>query len=188
MLATIFKFKNSIPLTRYICMNIEKNIENTTDNVAPHIPVMVEESLNYLKLKDGETMLDMTFGAGGHSKKILEKFPNVRLICLDRDIIAYNYAKELSEKHPKVLPLLGKFSDLPELLNTHSIRQKSVDSILFDFGCSSMQFDEADRGFSVSKNGPLDMRMDGNRNPGIYIYMFIFNSKLNGFYLFIYLN
>lgn len=167
MLANILKCKNSISLIRYMCVNTEKTIENTNKNVTAHIPVMAEESLNYLKIKDGETILDMTFGAGGHSKKILEKFPNVRLVCLDRDIVAFNYAKELSAQCPNVLPLLGKFSDLPQLLGTYNIRQNSVDSILFDFGCSSMQFDEANRGFSVSKNGPLDMRMDGNRDPGI---------------------
>lgn len=127
----------------------------------PHIPVMADEVLHYLKPEKGNTILDMTFGAGGHSKKILESVPSIKLLALDRDPIAYNYASKLAEEYPsQVVPLLGKFSDLPNLLKQNSIREKSIDGILFDFGCSSMQFDCADRGFSVAKNGPLDMRMD----------------------------
>lgn len=166
MLASSLRFKNTLLNIRGMCISVEKNI--TGKNVTPHIPVMLEESINYLNLKDGETVLDMTFGAGGHSRRILQKFPNIQLICLDRDQTAFNYANDLSKSYPKILPLLGKFSDLPQLLSSHKIRQNSIDGILFDFGCSSMQFDQAHRGFSVSKNGPLDMRMDGNREPGLY--------------------
>lgn len=131
----------------------------------PHVPVMADKVLQYLKAEEGNTILDMTFGAGGHSKKILESVPSIKLLALDRDPIAYNYASNLAEEYPsQVVPLLGKFSDLPRLLQEIKIRENSIDGILFDFGCSSMQFDCADRGFSVSKNGPLDMRMDGNQN------------------------
>ncbi|KAJ8940756.1 hypothetical protein NQ314_010618 [Rhamnusium bicolor] len=132
---------------------------------------MAEESLNYLKPENHQIILDMTFGAGGHSRKILKAAPNIKLLALDRDPKAFSFAKELAEEYPsQVIPLLGRFSELPNLLASHNIKQNSIDCILFDFGCSSMQFDEADRGFSVSKNGPLDMRMDGNRYPGnLYI-------------------
>lgn len=132
----------------------------------PHTPVMVNEVLHYLKPEKGTTILDMTFGAGGHSIKILESVPNVKLLALDRDPIAHNYALKLAERYPtQVVPLLGKFSELPDLLKQKGFHQNSIDGILFDFGCSSMQFDSADRGFSISQNGPLDMRMDGNRDP-----------------------
>lgn len=142
-----------------------ETIRDTT-NQKPHIPVMADEVLHYLKPEAGNTILDMTFGAGGHSNKILESVPSIKLLALDRDPVAYNYASKLAEKYPsQVVPLLGKFSDLPNLLKQYSVRENSVDGILFDFGCSSMQFDCADRGFSVSKNGPLDMRMDGSQNP-----------------------
>lgn len=132
----------------------------------PHLPVMADEVLRYLKPEGSQLILDMTFGAGGHSQRILEAAPNVQLLALDRDPTAYNYATNLSEKYPsQVVPLLGRFSELPELLKSKNIRHNSIDGILFDFGCSSMQFDTACRGFSVSKNGPLDMRMDGVRFP-----------------------
>lgn len=127
---------------------------------------MVQEVLDGLKPCKNQTFLDMTFGAGGHSLQILKSAPNVRILALDRDSTAYNYAVELSKIYPnQIIPMLGRFSELPELLKKENIKQNSIDGILFDFGCSSMQFDTAYRGFSVSKDGPLDMRMDGDRFP-----------------------
>lgn len=162
------KYIKTCTKVKYLSTLVDKNIELTNVNIAPHVPVLLEESISYIKPKNNETILDMTFGAGGHSKKILEKYPNVRLLCLDRDTTAFNYAEQLSKQYYSVVPLLGKFSDLPNLLRSHNIKQNSIDSILFDFGCSSMQLDQAGRGFSLSKNGPLDMRMDGNRELGMY--------------------
>ncbi|XP_044744428.1 probable methyltransferase-like protein 15 homolog [Coccinella septempunctata] len=130
----------------------------------PHIPVMLNEAVEYLKPGEKQTILDMTFGAGGHSRKLLESAPQIKILALDRDPTAYNYALTLSKEYPdQVIPLLGKFSDLPKLLNTHKFGKNSIDGILMDCGCSSMQFDNEERGFSISKNGPLDMRMDSNR-------------------------
>jgi len=129
-----------------------------------HTPVMAEEVLSMLDIKPGQTILDMTFGAGGHSKRILDFCPEVRVLGLDRDPVAYSFGERLSLEHPeRLLPLLGRFSELPQLLQENNI--KSVDSILMDLGCSSMQFDTDSRGFSISRDGPLDMRMDGNRFP-----------------------
>lgn len=141
--------------------------EKCVEKRPAHIAVMVEEALSYLKPEKDQVILDMTFGAGGHSRRILESAPNIKLLALDRDPTAFQYAQKLAEEYPhQVTPLLGCFSELPGLLKAQNIKQNSIDSIIFDFGCSSMQFDEAERGFSVSKNGPLDMRMDGNRCPG----------------------
>ncbi|XP_075222596.1 putative methyltransferase-like protein 15 homolog [Lycorma delicatula] len=132
----------------------------------PHIPVMKENVLKYLGLKPHSVLLDMTFGAGGHTKSVLESSPHVIVYCLDRDPVAYNYAVELEKTYPsQVIPLLGRFSELPHLFKKIGVKQNSIDGILFDFGCSSMQFDDPKRGFSVSKDGPLDMRMDGTRFP-----------------------
>jgi len=103
----------------------------------------------------------MTFGAGGHTERILQENDKTIVYCLDRDPTAYSIAQELSERYPnRVVPLNGKFSDLPILLKKLGCKMNSFDGILFDFGASSMQFDTASRGFSISKNGPLDMRMD----------------------------
>ncbi|KAJ8967653.1 hypothetical protein NQ317_011592 [Molorchus minor] len=122
------------------------------ENNLAHASVMPEETLKYLKPENNQTILDMTFGAGGHSRRILQVSPNIKLLALDRDPRAYGYAQQLQKEYPdKVIPLLGCFSELPSLLKAEGIRPNSVDSILFDFGCSSMQFDEAHRGFSISK-------------------------------------
>ena len=130
------------------------------------MPVMADETLEYLKPSGKQIIIDMTFGAGGHTKRILDSSPDVKVIALDRDPAAHNLAQEMTETYPnRLIPFLGRFSELPTILTQLNVHQNSVDGILFDFGCSSMQFDEADRGFSISKNGPLDMRMDKDRYP-----------------------
>lgn len=134
--------------------------------ILPHTPVMVKEVVQYLQPSQDSTFIDMTFGAGGHTKMLVNISNKIKVICLDRDPVAYAFAKKLAEEYPnQVFPLLGRFSELPALLENQGIQQNSVDGILFDFGCSSMQFDVAERGFSISKDGPLDMRMDGERFP-----------------------
>lgn len=140
---------------------VNENVNNVS-----HVPVMADEVLQYLEPLPKKTIVDMTFGAGGHTVKILNTFPEVKIFALDRDPIAHEFAHKLSEKYPgQIIPLLGRFSELPQLLCQHKVQKNSIDGFLFDFGCSSMQFDVADRGFSISKNGPLDMRMDGFRCP-----------------------
>ncbi|XP_041969609.1 probable methyltransferase-like protein 15 homolog [Aricia agestis] len=131
-----------------------------------HTPVMLNEVIKYLNPSDDELFIDMTFGAGGHTKKILDT-ANCKVITLDRDPVAYEKSLSLAENYSKgrVTPLLGKFSELPNLLKQNGVKQSSVDGILFDFGCSSMQLDTGERGFSISKNGLLDMRMDAGRDP-----------------------
>ncbi|CAH1637539.1 unnamed protein product [Spodoptera littoralis] len=130
-----------------------------------HTPVMLNESIKHLNPQNNDLIIDMTFGAGGHSRKILEA-ADCRLITLDRDPVAYEKAQKLAEEYPnRVIPLLGRFSELPALLKAKGIKQSSIDGMLFDFGCSSMQLDVGERGFSISKNGYLDMRMDAGRDP-----------------------
>lgn len=130
-----------------------------------HTPVMLNEVIKHMKPRNNELYIDMTFGAGGHSRKILES-ADCKLITLDRDPIAYEKALKLAEAFPnRVIPVLGRFSELPSLLKEKGISQSSIDGILFDFGCSSMQMDTGERGFSVSQNGLLDMRMDAGRDP-----------------------
>lgn len=148
-------------------MILKRLISSTTATTkyVDHIPVLATKALEYLSPSDDKTYIDMTFGAGGHTKQILDSSPTVKVLALDRDPVAYGKATEMEKDYPnRLLPMLGKFSDLPMLLKKQNIHFNSVDGILFDFGCSSMQFDEADRGFSLSKNGPLDMRMDRGTN------------------------
>lgn len=108
--------------------------------------------------KAGQRFLDLTYGAGGHTARLLSSAKDVTVHALDRDPIAYEMAVEAASTSPGLFPLLGKFSDLPNLLSVDY--QGYFDGILIDCGCSSMQFDEAERGFSISRDGPLDMRMD----------------------------
>lgn len=166
ILRKIYKFRS-------VCCSVHFGISRTCSQQEAvkkeellHIPVMVNEVLECLQPKPGQTFIDMTFGAGGHSQRILESAPDIKLFVLDRDPVSYSIARRLADKYPgQIEPLLGRFSELPALLTSHGIRRNSIDGIFFDFGCSSMQFDVAQRGFSVSKDGPLDMRMDGDRFP-----------------------
>ncbi|XP_077444297.1 12S rRNA N(4)-cytidine methyltransferase METTL15 [Stigmatopora argus] len=130
----------------------------------PHMPVMLKEVLHYLDIQPGHVVLDMTFGGGGHTKAILEEISDVTVLALDRDPTAISLAQELAKENPgRVRPLLGLFSELEALLSSVNVRAGTIDAVLLDAGCSSMQLDQAERGFSLSKDGPLDMRMDGMR-------------------------
>lgn len=96
---------------------------------------------------------------------MLEVSPEIKIVALDRDPVAHQAAQQLASHHPlNVFPVLGKFSEMPKLLDNIGIQRGSVDGMLFDFGCSSMQMDDATRGFSISKDGPLDMRMNCSPN------------------------
>ncbi|XP_029317801.1 12S rRNA N(4)-cytidine methyltransferase METTL15 [Cottoperca gobio] len=132
----------------------------------PHTPVMLKEVLHYLDIQPGQVVLDMTFGGGGHTKAILNMVPEVTVLALDRDPTAISLAQQLAKEYSgRVKPLLGQFSELEALLSNMNIKPGSIDAVLLDAGCSSMQMDQAERGFSLSKDGPLDMRMDGGRYP-----------------------
>ncbi|XP_039924160.1 12S rRNA N4-methylcytidine (m4C) methyltransferase [Hirundo rustica] len=131
-----------------------------------HIPVMLEEVVNCLSPQPGQRFLDMTFGAGGHTRALLEKASDITVYALDRDPTAYEIAQQLSKAYPEqIQPLLGQFSQSESLLISSGVQPGTLDGILLDAGCSSMQFDTPERGFSLQKDGPLDMRMDSDRYP-----------------------
>lgn len=107
--------------------------------------------------------IDATFGAGGHSCAIL-KSAMCKVFAVDRDPMAIEIAQVLStrpEYKGRLKPIHGKFSQLLELAKHNNINEESIHGVLLDVGPSSMQFDDPSRGFSVNKDGPLDMRMDG---------------------------
>ncbi|XP_075044119.1 12S rRNA N(4)-cytidine methyltransferase METTL15 isoform X2 [Mixophyes fleayi] len=133
---------------------------------ALHLPVMVNEVISCLCPKEGQTILDMTFGAGGHTTSILKQAPNIKVLALDRDPAAYSIAQRLSNCDGyHIQPLLGRFSECENLLLSAGVEPGTLDGVLIDAGCSSMQFDTPERGFALSKDGPLDMRMDHDRYP-----------------------
>ncbi|NXV11988.1 MET15 protein, partial [Cepphus grylle] len=131
-----------------------------------HIPVMLEEVVNCLSPQPGQCFLDMTFGAGGHTRALLEKASDITVYALDRDPTAYKIAQQLSESYPnQIRALLGQFSQSEALLISSGVEPGTLDGVVLDAGCSSMQFDTPERGFSLQKDGPLDMRMDSDRYP-----------------------
>jgi 16S rRNA (cytosine1402-N4)-methyltransferase len=119
-----------------------------------HIPVMLTESIELLRVIEGRWYVDGTFGAGGHSTAILER--GGRVLALDKDPAAEDHAQDLrgSDFHFKQ----SNFRDLASVLMTTGIT--CIHGVLFDLGVSSMQLSQAERGFSYRKDGPLDMRMD----------------------------
>ncbi|EHH19844.1 hypothetical protein EGK_02579, partial [Macaca mulatta] len=126
-----------------------------------HIPEMVDEVVHCWSPQKGQAFPDMTFGSGGHIKAILQKESDIDIVlyALDRDTTAYVLAEHLSELYH----MLGQFSQDEVLLMKTEVQPGTFDGVLMDLGCSSMQLDTPKRGFSLQKDGPLDMRMDAGR-------------------------
>ena len=126
---------------------------------APHTPVLLEEVLEWLRIKPDGTYIDATLGAGGHSEAIAKRLTSGRLISLDRDAQALELAQErLKIFGAKVTLVHARFSRIAEVAQELGI--PGVDGALADLGVSSMQLDQAARGFSFREAAPLDMRMD----------------------------
>jgi 16S rRNA (cytosine1402-N4)-methyltransferase len=129
-----------------------------------HVPVLLEEVLEYLNVRPGGVICDATLGLAGHSTAIAKRLGGKgKLIGFDRDPEAMEAAKvrlaevraELGEEMPEVVLVAKAFSEAAS-----EIGPGSLDGLLADFGVSSLQLDEAHRGFSFRTDGPLDMRMD----------------------------
>lgn len=122
-----------------------------------HIPVLLQESAEYLRVKEGKHYIDATLGGGGHTKELLRR--GGRVLGIDVDSNAINFVKERL-KNDAVTLVLGNFRDIKEIAQKNGF--ENVDGILFDLGVSSHQLDTPDLGFSFKDDGPLDMRMDKN--------------------------
>ncbi|MDD3088406.1 MAG: 16S rRNA (cytosine(1402)-N(4))-methyltransferase RsmH [Candidatus Omnitrophica bacterium] len=125
-----------------------------------HFPVMLKECLDGLSLVPGDVVLDATAGGGGHSEAILEKIsPGGHLIAIDRDPEAAQRVKErLEGAGSEVVVVNDNFRNVDAVLESLGI--EGVDGALFDLGVSSFQVDDAQKGFSFIREGPLDMRFD----------------------------
>ncbi len=120
----------------------------------PHVPVMLGPVLTHLDPRDGETYVDGTFGAGGYSRAILDR-ADCCVIAIDRDPEAHSRAAAWRDVYGERLRLRhGNFGDVATLVD------EKVQGFVLDIGVSSMQLDQAERGFSFRHDGPLDMRMD----------------------------
>jgi 16S rRNA (cytosine1402-N4)-methyltransferase len=135
------------------------------DDLSPHRPVMLDEVISLINPSKGDIIVDATIGAGGHSCEILKKIqPDGLLIGIDKDAeilkIAGKFLSKISDSYKLYQ---ADFVNLGCILERLKISK--VNGILLDLGVSSLQLDSLDRGFSFSKEGPLDMRMD--RTQGI---------------------
>jgi 16S rRNA (cytosine1402-N4)-methyltransferase len=130
-------------------------------NVEAHQPVLLQESLEGLNVKADGTYIDGTFGRGGHAQAILNKLgESGRLLALDRDPAAIKAAKSLPlYQDPRFAIEHAAFAELKNVVAKHKLMGK-INGVLLDVGVSSPQLDNPERGFSFTKDGPLDMRMD----------------------------
>jgi 16S rRNA (cytosine1402-N4)-methyltransferase len=128
-------------------------------NQIPHEPVLLKQVLESFQTENEGYFIDATLGYGGHSSAILENYPNIHLIGIDRDITAINFSKKRLEKFGnRFRAVHGKFSEkIDELIS--ELNDKPIFGVLADIGVSSLQLDVEDRGFSFHSDN-LDMRMD----------------------------
>ncbi len=125
-----------------------------------HLPVLLNEAVDALAIKADGIYIDGTFGRGGHSRAILAQLSSQgRLLAFDKDPSALIEGERLAENDPRFEIEQCSFTELTEQVNSR-VWQGKVDGVLLDIGVSSPQLDEAERGFSFSKDGPLDMRMN----------------------------
>ncbi len=127
-------------------------------DAAPHVPVLLTEVIAALAPEPGAVVIDATFGAGGYTRALLERGAIVHAFDRDPDAIAAGRAwPETREDPPRLILHERRFSEMEVALREAGIAQ--ADGIAMDIGVSSMQLDEADRGFAFQSDGPLDMRM-----------------------------
>lgn len=123
-----------------------------------HISVLRDETLGLLLEGDGNLFVDATLGAGGHAEAILRARPSARVIGIDQDPRALDFAaKRLQVFGDRVQLIHGNFRDLGTILARYA---GTIDGVVFDLGVSSAQLDQPDRGFTYQEDAPLDMRMD----------------------------
>ena len=131
---------------------------------AAHVPVMVGEVAEWLRPRPGACLVDATVGLGGHAAALLAAASDSRLLGLDRDAAALARARErLAASADRVVLRQARFSELAAVLA--EVGWDGADAVLLDLGVSSLQLDDAARGFSFQAEGPLDMRMDVRGGP-----------------------
>lgn len=125
-----------------------------------HKPVLLKEVVEWMNVKPGVCYVDGTVGGGGHAEALLEQMgPDGIYVAIDRDAQTLERAKRRLQKYVKQIHFVHDvFSNLPNILK--DLKIEHVNGVLVDLGVSSFQIDEAERGFSFMKEGPLDMRMD----------------------------
>jgi 16S rRNA (cytosine1402-N4)-methyltransferase len=124
-----------------------------------HVPVLLEEVCDALEAATGGVFVDGTFGAGGYTRAILDAHPKNSVLAIDRDPDAIAAGATVADRYKRRLDLVaGRFGDIHAILAERGVDE--VDGVVLDIGVSSMQLDQAERGFSFRHDGPLDMRME----------------------------
>ena len=134
--------------------------------------MLVDEVLAALAVRPAGHYVDATFGRGGHSERILAALgPAGRLIAIDRDQQAIDAGRARFASEPRIALVLGAFGEIAALLRAADPHGSLYDGILIDCGVSSPQLDNAARGFSFQKDGPLDMRMDAQHGEPVSAWL-----------------
>ena len=129
--------------------------------MSPHHPVMLNEVVASIKQTKKSTIIDCTFGCGGYSQKILETFPSLQVIAIDRDPSVKKFAEILEKKFKNRFEFINdRFSNLEKIIDQCG---DDIGYFIFDFGISSFQLDDYSRGFSFNSEVKLDMRMGKNK-------------------------
>ena len=132
-----------------------------------HVSVLLNESIENLNIKEDGIYVDCTLGFAGHSKEILKRIKKGKLFAFDQDGEAINYSKKILDQISGNYEIIkSNFAFIKSELNKGGIEK--VDGVLFDLGVSSVQLDEAERGFSFHKDAKLDMRMDTDQSFSAY--------------------
>ena len=130
-------------------------------DMSPHHPVMLNEVVASIKQTKKSTIIDCTFGCGGYSQKILETFPSLQVIAIDRDPSVKKFAEILEKKFKNRFEFINdRFSNLEKIIDQCG---NDIGYFIFDFGISSFQLDDYSRGFSFNSEVKLDMRMGKNK-------------------------
>ncbi|WP_417318888.1 16S rRNA (cytosine(1402)-N(4))-methyltransferase RsmH [Erythrobacter aureus] len=125
---------------------------------APHIPVLLDEVIEALDPQPGDVVIDATFGAGGYTRALLDRGATVHAFDRDPDAIALGRTwRETEDNPPRLILHPHRFSEMLDVMTSTGVAK--VDGVVMDIGVSSMQLDQAHRGFAFSSDGPLDMRM-----------------------------
>jgi 16S rRNA (cytosine1402-N4)-methyltransferase len=142
-----------------------------------HIPVLGDEVVQALNLRRDGVYVDATFGRGGHARAILSRLSSQgRLVALDRDAQAIDFAQKNFSNDSRVAIYHAAFSNLSSVVDAENL-QGRVDGVIFDLGVSSPQLNQAERGFSFGKDGPLDMRMDATHGETAAEWLALANEK-----------
>lgn len=128
------------------------------ERIAAHIPVLLDEAIAALAVQPGDVVVDATFGAGGYTRRLLDAGATVHAFDRDPDAVAAGQGwAETSAEPPRLVLHPRRFSEMVEAMGELGIAH--VDGVVMDIGVSSMQLDQAERGFAFAADGPLDMRM-----------------------------